>query len=251
MKPSILLLVDQSNFTAELYDEIAHLGYRPVIVDSESSITSAMLKAPVLTLVEVEASSFEWQQLVRYIKGPAKKNNHVPVLGFGLALEADTIQQALDAGCSAVVEQTALQQSLAALIESHKWRLNESMRTQPLPPLAQRGIAEFNQGLYFECHETLEDVWNDHQGIIRVFYQGILQIAVGYLHIRRHNWRGAVKVLARGIPKVAHFQPVCQSVDVADLVTRAQEMHAMLLELGPERIDEFDQISLPVVKLVQ
>ena len=46
-------------------------------------------------------------------------------------------------------------------------------------PRLLKGIEEFNQGLYFQCHETLEEVWLEEQGEDRLFYQGIIQIAFG------------------------------------------------------------------------
>ena len=34
-----------------------------------------------------------------------------------------------------------------------------------------KGIEEFNSGLYFECHETLEEIWLEEHGEDRKFYQ--------------------------------------------------------------------------------
>ena len=42
-----------------------------------------------------------------------------------------------------------------------------------------KGIDEFNRQLFFECHETLEELWLEERGEDRKFYQGIIQIAAG------------------------------------------------------------------------
>ena len=48
-------------------------------------------------------------------------------------------------------------------------------------PRFLKGIDEFNQQFFFECHETLEEIWLEEHGEERKFYQGIIQIAAGYL----------------------------------------------------------------------
>ena len=45
-------------------------------------------------------------------------------------------------------------------------------------------IRQFNSREWFECHETLEELWIGETGEVRDFYQGMLQIAVAL-----HHWR--------------------------------------------------------------
>jgi len=42
-----------------------------------------------------------------------------------------------------------------------------------------RGIEEFNNRYFFECHDTLEDLWMDTVGRDRLFLQGLIQVSVG------------------------------------------------------------------------
>jgi len=245
----IVLIVDDLMFGPRLEGLVRQAGYEPLFATDETALTKAMVQAPALCIVDLFANSFEWERLVRFVKGPAKKNDHVPILGFGPHQDLALRERALQAGCTAVVGRSAIVSNLPRLIEQNIWRIDEEACANVLPPLALQGIREFNQGLYFECHETLEDAWNEEQGTIRLLYQGILQIAVGYLHIRRHNWRGAVKVLERGIPKAARFRPTCQGVDVQDVVAQAQAIRAELVALGPDRIADFDTTALPKVRV--
>jgi ActR/RegA family two-component response regulator len=249
MKQPIVLIVDDLMFAPRLEALVGQAGYEPLYATDETALTQAMVQAPALCIVDLFASTFDWERLVRFIKGPAKKNDHVPVLGFGPHVDLVLREQALKAGCTTVVGRSAIVTNLPALIEKNIWRVDPEVCAKPLPPLVWRGIEEFNQGLYFECHETLEDAWNEEGGTVRILYQGILQIGVGYLHITRQNWRGAVKVLERGIPKTARFRPTCQGIDVTDVVAQAQAVRAKILELGPDRIGEFDTSKFPKIKV--
>jgi predicted metal-dependent hydrolase len=111
----------------------------------------------------------------------------------------------------------------------------------PLPAAALNGLALFNSGDYFEAHEALESAWRDEPGPIRVLYQGILQVAVTYLHIQRGNYLGAIKVAARSQLKLEACPDTCRGVAVAKLRRDLAEVLAALQRLGPQGVENFDQ----------
>lgn len=111
----------------------------------------------------------------------------------------------------------------------------------PLPPAALAGIRLFNAGEYFEAHEQLEVAWRAEPGPIRNLYQGILQIAVAYLHITRNNYDGATKVYGRALKWLDELPNVCQGVDVAQLKRDAADVFAEVQRLGPQRLAAFDR----------
>ncbi len=115
----------------------------------------------------------------------------------------------------------------------------------PPPPELIEGIRLFNRGEFFECHEVLEDLWRAEPEPVRALYQGVLQIGVGFHHLRRGNWRGAVGLLEDGIEKTSRFLPRCMGVDTAALVARSRRCLELLRALGPERIAEFDWALVP------
>jgi predicted metal-dependent hydrolase len=119
---------------------------------------------------------------------------------------------------------------------------------RPPPPDLIRGLAQFNAGQFWECHETLEDIWRREPGPVRDLYRGILQVGVGFLHLRRGNFRGAVSLLRRGLERLERLPPACQGVDVADLRHRARWCLERLAELGPARIGEFRPEWVPRVR---
>lgn len=99
---------------------------------------------------------------------------------------------------------------------------------EPAPEALRKAVEEFNAGLYFEQHETLELLWRAEADDVRYLYQGILLVGVGLYHLQRGNHRGATLKLAQGIDKLRWFAPVCQGIDVAHLIEAAQRCLACL-----------------------
>ena len=245
----IILLIDDRLFAPQLEVALQRAGYTVFFAADEAGLSRLLVKAPVLVIVDLTAN-FNWEKLVRVVKGPGKKNSHLPVLGFSPHTNLPLQEKALAAGCTAVVARSAIVGNLPALVKKHTWQANSGVCAEAMPALVRQGIDEFNRELFYRCHETLEDVWKEEQRPIRLLYQGILQIGVGYFHIKQGNWRGAVKVIERGIPKAAQFRPACQGIDVSDLVAQAQAIHAELLALGEARIGEFTGRDFPRILLI-
>lgn len=118
------------------------------------------------------------------------------------------------------------------------------------PPGVLEGIALFNQREFYECHEVIEHEWHAELGEIRRLYQGILQIGVGFHHLRNRNYRGAVLLLRDGIAKTAPYAPHCLGIDTGRLVGESQACLARIEELGPDRLAEFDEAMIPVITMI-
>ena len=112
--------------------------------------------------------------------------------------------------------------------------------------LAQ-GIEEFNTHRFFECHETLEDIWRAEPRPLRQFYKGIIQVAAGFHHLGRQNWKGTVNKLESGTRYLEPFQPRYLGVNVQQLIAEARRCRAAVVELGRERIGEFDRSRIPTI----
>jgi predicted metal-dependent hydrolase len=115
------------------------------------------------------------------------------------------------------------------------------------PKLLIQGAQEFNSGLYYECHETLEELWLQESAAVRELYQGILQIGVALYKQGQANFRGTVNLLRRGLFHLSNVNPICQGIDVQRLITDSDRVLTELLELGPERIAELDPVQFPQV----
>lgn len=134
------------------------------------------------------------------------------------------------------------------------------------PPALRKGIEEFNRRAYFECHETLEELWNQERDGHRQhrqspphlkpqetgcdnLYKGILQVGVGCYHLLRRNYHGATVKLQSGADYLEPFAPVCMTVQVAQLIADARSLYAALVALGPDHLTEVDLALLPRVRL--
>ncbi len=105
-----------------------------------------------------------------------------------------------------------------------------------LPPGVLKGIDLFNTGEFYECHEEIEHEWHAERGHVRLLYQGILQIGVGFHHALGGNQRGAILLLTDGIAKVSQFLPACRGFDTASLAADSQICLDAIRAMPPENL---------------
>lgn len=248
MPETVILIVDDLMFLPKLQNSLQASGYQPLTATNETDLSLALFSAPVLAVVDLFSQAYNWERLVRFIKGPGKKAVHVPVLGFGPHVDLTLRERALSAGCNAVVGRSAIVSQLPGLVQKYKWQPDRT-RCEDVPPAQLvEGLRLFNSGHYFECHEAIEEAWVAEKSPVRVMYQGVLQIGVACHHIKNKNWRGAVKLLERGIPKAGRFSPVCMGINIAVLLNDARAIHQELLRLGPDWRGEFHPSLFPTIK---
>lgn len=247
MPETIVLIVDDLMFLPRLQNSLKQLGYKPVAATNDSRLTQALFKSPVLVIVDLFSQSFDWEQLIGVVK--KSKAGPVPVLGFGPHVDLELRQKALNAGCNAVVGRGAVASQLPHLVEKHKWVMDRSSCDAPPPALLLNGIELFNQREYFECHEVIEQAWNEESSSVRIMYQGILQIGVACYHIQNKNWPGAMKVLDRGVSKLQRFTPSCMGINLEQLLTDSEAIRQELLRLGREWQGDFEDTCFPTIQI--
>ena len=104
------------------------------------------------------------------------------------------------------------------------WRIDE----------LYRALDEFNDGYYFESHETLEDLWLVTPLPDRTLFQGIIQIAAAYVHLARGEVVGAVKLLDAGVAKLRAFAPAALGIDIGAMAAAAAAVRVQLARDGGE-----------------
>ncbi len=102
-------------------------------------------------------------------------------------------------------------------------------RTPPLDPkeqheLLQKGVALFNGLRYWHAHEAWETLWRAADDEDRDFYQGLIMVAAGLLHLQRRNARGARNKLGEGLEKLRPFQPAHRGIFVNELVGKGDRI---------------------------
>jgi predicted metal-dependent hydrolase len=78
-----------------------------------------------------------------------------------------------------------------------------------------RGVEQFNRGFYFECHDTLEEVWNGLRGEPRDFFQGLIQVSVAFYHLSGGNLVGAESLLQRALKRLSRYPDSCYGFDLS------------------------------------
>ncbi|MGD9047563.1 MAG: DUF309 domain-containing protein [Anaerolineae bacterium] len=126
--------------------------------------------------------------------------------------------------------------------------ITESCLETP-PDGLRKGIEEFNRGEFFECHESLEEIWLIERRPIRCLYQGILQIGVAFHHLRAERYRPVVTLLRRGSKYLEPFAPLCMGVDVAELLSGVTRCLADVERLGAGRLNDFDWSVVPKIEI--
>ena len=116
-------------------------------------------------------------------------------------------------------------------------------------PRLQKGIDEFNRGLFFECHETLEEIWLEEHGEERKFYQGIIQIAAGYFKWEQKVPAGAIKLWHAGLEKIEPYGPVYLGLDVESFVAAVKENLSELKAVHPQG-EEIPTLNVPILARV-
>jgi uncharacterized protein len=66
----------------------------------------------------------------------------------------------------------------------------------------QEGLERFNRQHYWECHESLEEIWlEDRTDPVRNVYWAIIQVAASMVHFREQNLVGATGMLNKSREK--------------------------------------------------
>ena len=110
------------------------------------------------------------------------------------------------------------------------------------PRLAE-AIGLFNAAQWYACHDGLEELWHETAGPLRPVLQGILQLAVGQLHLERGNHRGATILTGEGLGRLQGCPPDALGLDLEGLRTggrrwlEALQQDKPLEQLPPLRLD--------------
>jgi uncharacterized protein len=100
--------------------------------------------------------------------------------------------------------------------------LNAAPQPEPQPSAKderlQDGVARFNRGEFFECHEILEAAWLDASGEEKIFLQGLIQLAVSFYHLRRGNFTGSGRLLRAALEKLSGAMGAAHAVELRELV---------------------------------
>lgn len=121
--------------------------------------------------------------------------------------------------------------------------MNETIE---IKALFKKGIDQFEKGDYFEAHEVWEDLWSDYYLPDRKFIQGLIQLAVSFVHLGNGNMIGARNLLRKCQNKFADFQGIQRGINIDTLKSRIETVEAVYQEI--QNSSEFDWDLVPSLK---
>lgn len=249
--PVVLGLVQDVFFVPQIESVARQLGFRVEwLAPDEDVVARIVALQPGLLVVDIADAATGWAEHIARAKGNAA-TRRVPVVAFGSHVDTATMARARQAGADQVLARSRFVQVLPELLGKHArvmraedWESLETQCAGPLPEAARRGLEEFNRGEYFECHETLEGLWNVAPPPVRDLYRAVLQVAVAYHHIARGNLPGALKVLDRSKQWFHRLPDRCQGIDLAGLRADADRVEAEARRALAEGRGEIDRALL-------
>ncbi|MGC3989307.1 MAG: DUF309 domain-containing protein [Chthoniobacteraceae bacterium] len=104
----------------------------------------------------------------------------------------------------------------------------------------------FNSGLYYEAHDVLEHLWLEHRDADRDFYKGLIQLAGGFVHLKKqfehptHPTHGrrlkpAARLFLRAIDHLEIFASPHWHLDLNETCGLARRMVEALEKTGFEK----------------
>lgn len=111
------------------------------------------------------------------------------------------------------------------------------------------GITQYNEGLFFEAHESWEQAWKGAPAPLRRFYQGLIQVAAAFVHQRRGEYPGTHRLLREGADKLEAYRPDFLGVWLDDFVEGARAAREHALSLGERRFRRFDVSRTPRLRV--
>ncbi|HSF24944.1 MAG TPA: DUF309 domain-containing protein, partial [Blastocatellia bacterium] len=111
------------------------------------------------------------------------------------------------------------------------------------------GIEHFNARRYFDAHEVWEEIWLRSSGQTKLFYQMLIQAAVGLHHYERGNIRGASGMFKNVIGKLERLPGTYMSIDLIEFARQFKSYFAGLDE-NEEAADRAEK-PRPVIDLLE
>lgn len=115
--------------------------------------------------------------------------------------------------------------------------------------LFRKGIEEFNTQCFFEAHDTWEELWRGTSGPDRLFYQGLIQTAVGLYHMTNGNIRGARSQFGKALDKLERYLPAYHGIDTGYLVQGVRACLASVGNGGAESVVRPDPPPAPKIRM--
>ncbi len=111
-------------------------------------------------------------------------------------------------------------------------------------------VRTYNAGHFLEAHELFELIWMTKGGAEKIFYQGLVHVAMGFHYLVACDFDRASAKLGRAAELLDDFAADFLGVDVETLRRSVASCHQRLAALGASGISCFDRSLIPRIELL-
>ncbi len=111
-------------------------------------------------------------------------------------------------------------------------------------------VQTYNAGHYLEAHELFELIWMTKSGPDRIFYQGLVHVAMGFHYLLAGDFDRATAKLRRAAELLDDFAADYVGIDVDCLRRSLARCRDRLADLGATGITRFDRTLIPRLELL-
>jgi predicted metal-dependent hydrolase len=112
----------------------------------------------------------------------------------------------------------------------------------------------FNEQLYYEAHDVLEEVWLPIRGTEQAkFYQGLIQVAGGFVHLQKGRLGPAARLLALALKNFEDYPTRHAGIDLDAIRKLCRDTRTAILDssesVNPWSAEKPPQLALPTMGL--
>jgi len=108
------------------------------------------------------------------------------------------------------------------------------------------GLRAYEEKDFFEAHELWEELWSEYYLADRTLIQGLIQLAVSFVHLGNGNLKGAKSLLKKSTDKFSSYSGLHRGINIDKL---KQQIVIIKNEYGQLiTVDEFDWTHIPVLR---
>jgi predicted metal-dependent hydrolase len=113
----------------------------------------------------------------------------------------------------------------------------------------------FNAQLYYEAHDVLEEVWLPIRGQAQAkFYQGLIQMAGGFVHLQKERLGPAARLFALALANFESYPARHAGIDLEAIREICWRHRQAIIDSGetinPWSKDQAPQLRLPSAEVV-
>jgi predicted metal-dependent hydrolase len=112
----------------------------------------------------------------------------------------------------------------------------------------------FNAQLYYEAHDVLEEIWLPIRGHAQArFYQGLIQMAGGFVHLQKQRLGPAARLFALALANFEDYPARHEGIDLDAIRRICRDYRQAVIDSGetinPWSKDRAPQLVLPTANI--